>query len=242
MADIEHDTKTTERLAQGFGGNFYGVYPAIVIEYEEDGSQPRILVRFPWTGESGDVCEVWARFAAMSAGPRSGVFFLPQQGDEVLVAFEAGDMARPYVVGGLWNGRNSVPWVAGESSRDRESDGQIGVTGGIAARSGITIGFDDDTPALVIETPGGQKIVVSDGPGTVHIQDSNGNTIEMNAEGIKIDSASKVTVNASSAEVAAPYVYANTPVFDVNGMIKCQTLQSESVISASYTPGAGNIW
>ena len=38
-----------------------------------------------------------------------GFMFMPEKGDEVLVAFEHGDPERPYIVGALWNGADSAP-------------------------------------------------------------------------------------------------------------------------------------
>jgi uncharacterized protein involved in type VI secretion and phage assembly len=46
----------------------------------------------------------WARIATPMSGIASGVSMLPQIGDEVLVAFEQGDVNVPYVIGSLWNG------------------------------------------------------------------------------------------------------------------------------------------
>jgi phage baseplate assembly protein gpV len=51
----------------------------------------------------------WARVATLSAGPDRGTWFVPEVGDEVLVAFEAGDPHRPYVLGSLWNANARPP-------------------------------------------------------------------------------------------------------------------------------------
>ena len=36
------------------------------------------------------------------AGPDMGFYALPEKGDQVLVAFEQGDLSQPYVLGSLW--------------------------------------------------------------------------------------------------------------------------------------------
>ncbi len=51
----------------------------------------------------------WARVVAMGTGARQGTDWLPEINDEVLVAFEHGDIHRPYVLGGVWNGKDAPP-------------------------------------------------------------------------------------------------------------------------------------
>ena len=65
----------------------------------------RVKLMFPWL--SDDYESDWARLVQLGAGPDSGAVFLPEVNDEVLVAFEFGDVRRPYVLGGLFNGRTS---------------------------------------------------------------------------------------------------------------------------------------
>src|SRR2546425_1196520 len=96
-----------ERAASGPGGLFYGVYPAIVTDLNDPGGQGRVKLRLPWSPDpSGATYEVWARMATLMAGANRGTWFIPDVKDEVLVAFEAGNPRRPYVVGALWNGKD----------------------------------------------------------------------------------------------------------------------------------------
>ena len=86
------------------------------------------------------------------AGKDRGSWFIPDVGDEVLVAFEHGDPARPYVIGGLWNGSDSPPdSMDGAGKNNRKV---------IKSRAGVKITFDDTSGQvqLIIETPGGQKV------------------------------------------------------------------------------------
>ena len=64
----------------------------------------RVRLKFPWL--SDDYESDWARMLQAGAGPDSGACFLPEVNDEVLTAFEFGDVRRPVVIGGLHNGRD----------------------------------------------------------------------------------------------------------------------------------------
>jgi hypothetical protein len=57
----------------------------------------------------GDAIKRRARLDPSLLHPRGGVVQFPEPGDEVLVAFEQGDLSRPYVVGGLWSGGSGAP-------------------------------------------------------------------------------------------------------------------------------------
>jgi hypothetical protein len=83
---------------------------------------------------------------------------------------------------------------------------------------------------------------MQDGPGTIKVEDSNGNSIKLEPSGITITAAAKVTVNASQVAVSAAMVTVDAGMSKFSGIVQCDTLISNSVISASYTPGAGNIW
>jgi hypothetical protein len=73
-------------------------------------------------------------------------------------------------------------------------------------------------------------------------EDSNGNSIKMETAGVTVTASAKVTINASTVEVSAGMVTVNAGMSRFSGVVQCDTLISNSVISASYTPGAGNIW
>ena len=86
--------------------------------------------------------------------------FLPEIDDEVLVAFEHGDMNRPYVLGVLWNGVDKAPM----KNEDALEGGAVNHRR-IKTRYGHIIELED-TPSeqrIVFETPGGQKVVLRDG-------------------------------------------------------------------------------
>jgi type VI secretion system VgrG family protein len=70
----------------------------------------RVKVKFPWDreGRNDDSSSAWVRVAQNHAAGAPG-FFLPEVGDEVIVAFEHGDINRPVVLGSMWNGKDRPP-------------------------------------------------------------------------------------------------------------------------------------
>jgi uncharacterized protein involved in type VI secretion and phage assembly len=211
-----------------------GVYPAIVVDNVDPENIARVRIRLAYAHAGKTGLEAWARVATLMAGANRGTWFFPDVGDEVLVAFEAGDPRFPFVIGALWNGTETPPATA-----DAGNDKKL-----IRSRNGLTITLDDQdgNESIVIETPGGQKITLEDGPGAVVIADGNGNSVALDAMGITLSTSSKVTVNASTVEVNATAVSVNAPVSRFSGIVQCESLISNSVVSDSYTPGAGNVW
>jgi uncharacterized protein involved in type VI secretion and phage assembly len=232
-----YDLLEDARLATGLGGRFYGVYPSVVVDIADPDGQGRVRVRLPWAPDAdGARYEAWARLATMMAGSNRGSWFVPDVDDEVLVAFEAGDPRRPYVVGALWNGRDSPP-----HSMDGAGANDVKV---LRSRNGVKVTLDDSQgrEKLVLETPGGQKVTLQDGPGRIELRDSNGNTVRLSSSGVTVQASGQVSISASTVEVSAGMVTVNAGMSRFSGVVLADTVITNSVVSASYTPGAGNIW
>jgi uncharacterized protein involved in type VI secretion and phage assembly len=215
----------------------YGAYPATVTDIKDPDSQGRVKIKLPWSPDNdGSGYEVWARLAAPMAGNNRGLWLVPDVNDEVLVIFEGGDARRPYVVGALWNGSDTPPEQMDGSGNNFKKV--------LRSRNGVKLTMDDNDgqEKFIFETPGGQKMTLKDGPGSVEIVDSNGNSMKLESSGITITASAKVTVNAGTVEVSAGMVTVNAGMSKFSGVVKCDTLITNSVVSASYTPGAGNIW
>jgi len=224
------------RLSTGLGGRWYGVYPALVTDIKDPDSQGRVRVSLPWSPDTGsDRYENWARIATLMAGNNRGSWFIPEVNDEVLVSFEAGDPRRPYVLGMLWNGKDSAPDSLDGSQNNRKV---------IRSHNGVKVTLDDSQgqEKFIAETPAGQKITLKDGPGSVVIEDSNGNSLKLETSGVTVTAAAKVTVNASQVEISAGMVTVNAGMSKFSGVVQADTVITNSVVSSSYTPGAGNMW
>jgi uncharacterized protein involved in type VI secretion and phage assembly len=225
-----------DRAATGWGGRWHGVMPAVVAAIDDPDGQGRVKIRLPWSPDpaGGAGYELWARMATLFAGNDRGSWFLPEVDDEVLVAFEQGDPRRPYVLGGLWNGRDAPPQRADTGNAIKQ----------IKSRNGVAITIDDSPgqEKLTLETPGGQIVTLKDGPGSITITDANGNSVALETTGITITAAAKVTVNAAQVAVSAGMVTVDAGMSRFSGVVQCDTLITNTCIAATYTPGAGNIW
>jgi uncharacterized protein involved in type VI secretion and phage assembly len=213
---------------------FSGVCTAVVIDNVDPDSRGRVKVRLGQIGAGEKASEAWARIATLMAGDNRGTWFIPEVKDEVLVAFDAGDIRRPYVIGALWNDTDSPP-----ATMDANNTKKL-----LRSRSGVKITLDDQAgrESFLVETPGGQRLLLKEGPGAVEISDSNGNSVQLEATGVSVTAAAKVTINAATIEINSGILSVNAGMSKFSGVVQCDTLISNSVISASYTPGAGNIW
>jgi uncharacterized protein involved in type VI secretion and phage assembly len=180
----------------------------------------RVKVKFPTLTE--DHASNWARVVAPGAGPNRGVYWLPEVNDEVLVAFEHGDMHRPYVIGGVWNGTDPTPRTIGDT-----------VTGGVRLRVSKTrLGHqawfvDEDKggekKGYYIQTVAGHWIRFNDTEKFVEIETAGGHKVRLDdmSKSISISSTGTMKITAQTQiEISAPTIKVNgTGVVEVKGGI-----------------------
>jgi phage protein D/phage baseplate assembly protein gpV len=191
-----------EQGKPGTGRIAHGLAVGIVTNNRDPEDQGRVKVRFPWLAD--DTETDWARVATPMAGAGRGFLFLPEVNDEVLVAFEHGDLNYPCVIGALWNGRDAPPLASSEAVG---GDGAVNKRV-IKTRAGHTITLDD--------TSGAEKIQVVDKTGRNSIViDSAGNKltveiagdVELNARNAIRVTGMNVTVEGrTKLELKAPQV------------------------------------
>jgi uncharacterized protein involved in type VI secretion and phage assembly len=207
----------------------FGVYPAIVTDIVDADSLGRVEVKFPWLGSQGaDDVRAWATLVSPYADDDQGLQVMPAVDTQVVVAFEAGDLRRPYVLGASWNGAESVPHAPEASNNVRV----------LKSRSGSVLEFDDSDGAakVTVSMASGHKLELADSPSQVTLTHAQGHQVVLEASGaVTILANSTLDITASAVNVTAP-----TATF--SGLVQCQTLVTSSVVSPSYTPGAGNIW
>jgi phage protein D/phage baseplate assembly protein gpV len=153
----------------------------LVLDNEDPDGLGRVRIKLP--GLSEDESGYWARVAAPMAGGGRGTFFLPEKNDEVLVAFEQGDITRPYILGALWNTEDKPP----------ETNPDIRL---IKSRRGHSVRFDD--------TDGAEKIEIIDKSGENSVTlDTKGSTISIkSSQDVVIEAPrGKISLHAKNVEV-----------------------------------------
>ena len=162
-----------------------GVVIGLVTNVQDPTQNGRIKVHFPWLDDQHETD--WIRIATMMGGNGRGSFFMPEVNDEVLVAFDHGDVRFPYVVGFMWNGQDTPP----------SSDTRLRV---IRSVNGHQIGLYDP--------------VVSQGDqGHIQIQDAHGNLIELANARITITGVSLIEINAPQVVInGRPVALATAPI------------------------------
>lgn len=157
-------------------GLISGVVIGIVTNNKDPDKMGRIKVKFPWLDDSEE--SAWARIASLSAGKEKGMAFFPEVDDEVLVAFEYGDINSPFIIGSLWNGVDTPPEI--------NSDGENNIKM-IKTRSGHTVKFDD--------TDGAEKIEIIDA------KEKNKITIDTKENKITLESAADIEIKAPEGKI-----------------------------------------
>lgn len=206
-------------------GTLHELHLGVVLDNADPEHRGRIKLRLPATG-----LETWAAVMVPSAGSGYGLSLLPRTGEQVILAFVSPDF--PIVLGAVWSGSSSQPDDA-EPVQERYL---------IQSPAGLKVLLDDQEPKLHLETPAGNQLTITDqGGGKITIEQGS-ETVEMSPAKIKITSSGIVQIEASQLTVSAGMVKVDAGMSKFSGVVQCDTLISNSVVSSSYTPGAGNIW
>ena len=175
-------------------GVLRGVSVGVVTNNKDPDGLGRVKVRFPWR-ENPDESH-WARIAVPMAGKERGIWFLPEKGDEVLVACDDEKIEHPYILGSLWNGEERPPTTNADGNNDIRM---------IHSRSGHEIVFDDGSRGRIeIHLKNDTRVVRLDPDGIV-IKDDSGNSIEISSTpgSIKVSSATSISVTSKTIDIKA---------------------------------------
>ncbi len=175
-----------------------GVVIGVVTNNRDPKGWGRVKVRYPWQDDK--IESDWARLVSPMAGAGRGFEFLPEINDEVLVAFEHGDMHRPYVLGALWNGVDAPP-----EPSNGVLDGQGRVNKRIIkSRAGHQVILDDTNDVggiTVVDKTGSNKIVIDAQRNKLIIEAQGDVEIKSSAGKVTIDGATGVTVKGARIDL-----------------------------------------
>lgn len=216
-----------------------GSYLAKVVSVNDPEGLSRVQLRLiSFDGPEQQDAPLWARVAVPFAGNNRGAFFIPDVDDEVLVSFVNGDPRQPIVIGGLWNGNADVPeQLGGNGDRvDRWT---------FTGKAGTRVAIVEEQPSdatISFTTPGGVSGELTDaGGGKIEFR-IGGTTVTYDQQGVTVNTAMNVKVQATQVEISAAMVTVNAGMSRFSGVVQADSIITNSIISASYTPGAGNIW
>jgi len=168
---------------------FYGVVVGVVTNNQDPDGLGRVKVKFPWLSDQDE--SQWARIAAPMAGNERGVYFLPEVDDEVLVAFEHGDVRFPFVIGALWNGVDKPPADNGDGKNNLRV---------IKSRSGHTIKLNDEDgkeTIEIIDKSEKNSVVIDTANNSITITSEKDITLSATKGTIKLD-AQKLEIKSSA--------------------------------------------
>jgi phage protein D len=231
-------TGRQERSLYGLtGGGGRAAAPGISIAQVSDANDPtgagRVKLVFPWL--SDDYVSDWARTVQPGAGKDRGSMFIPEVGDEVLVAFEQDDPQRPYVLGGLHNGVDT-PMTKGTTLIDSGS-GAVNRRS-LISRNGHRIDLLDEdgrTEGITAETADGKLKLSLDSVGTSITVHSDGTVLVEGKRGIVIDAAtSNVELKGRKISITA------TNGVDVSGGAGAVNVEAGTALSLKGTSASVN--
>lgn len=167
---------------------------ATVTDNNDPAGLGRVQVKFAWQEEHTP----WIRMANPHAGSGKGMYFIPEKGEEVLVAFEAGNAEKPFVLGSMYNGNEVSGFVTPNNEKKV-----------IQTRSGANILFDDDKGSITITDKSGSNTIVLDGTDTITITSSS--NIAVNSDNITISGKSSVSIESKVVSInGSDSVYINS--------------------------------
>jgi type VI secretion system secreted protein VgrG len=166
------------------------IQSAIVKDNNDPDKLGRIRVKFFWQDDK--MMSPWLRPVNVYSGDERGFYFIPEVGDEVLIGFEGGNAEKPFVLGSMYHGKNKPQGSWPEKDNSFK---------GIMTKSNLKIEFDDKKKITTIETPAGNKAVLSDDGKSILLQDQNQNKVEMSKNGITLDSPKDIKIESKGSIV-----------------------------------------
>jgi phage protein D/phage gp45-like len=179
-----------DAVAPAATGRLPGLQIGTVTRVGDPDGQGRVQLRLP--ALQGEANTLWARPMQFHASNGFGAFFMPEVGDEVVVAFFHHDPSQPVVLGSLYS--SSRPPAFALDTPDPANDIKALVT-----RCRHRLEFDEKNRSITLTTPANNQLVLSDEGHMVALRDTSGNRIELGPAGISIDTPKDLTITAKGA-------------------------------------------
>jgi len=175
------------------------------------------MVRLPTIMADDD--GIWSRVSTLDAGDNRGTFILPEIGDEVIVGFINNDPRHAVVLGMMHSAHFPAPLSASNDNHEK----------GYVSRSEMKMIWNDDKKTVQIETPAGNKILLTEEDTAIKIEDQNGNKLTMDTAGIVAESFKDIELKAPSGNFKMTDMTGNTIKGEPSGI----TVQAASRLTLS---------
>lgn len=232
MSIIDNIIKDKERE----NNRVYGVVTGIVTNIKDPDNKGRVKVKLLSKVNKNNETD-YMRVAVPMAGKDMGMFFMPEVGDEVLVAFDNSNINRPYVIGRLWNDKSKAPAEIKDGKNDIRK---------IKTKSGHEITFNDekDKEEINIKTSNALELSLNDKENKIEIKDKkekNFINIDVENESIKLKCSQKIVIEANGNKIELDGSNGKIKIESTNSIVlKSQQIDIDAsaginIKSASYT-------
>jgi len=182
-----------------------GVVVGLVTNNNDPDDLGRVKVKYPWLpkNQGAEIESDWIRVVSPMAGAERGFYYLPEIDDEVLVAFEHGDVHRPHMIGMLWNSKDKPPLPIGQVVSSGKVNKRI-----IKSRTGHVIILDDTSgqeQIVIRDKTGEDEIIIDAAKKDLIINIGNNITIEAkgkitqtSTQDTTMESKAKLTIKSTS--------------------------------------------
>lgn len=236
-----------------------GVMVGIVAKNYHQEMGGRVCVTIPTRDDQANELQ-WARLSMPSSGKKWGHYFMPEVGDQVLLAFEGGNIEKPYIIGCVPKDNNNFltgsvdaqnqykrivtkhgSTITFEDSAASE-DGSMDKITIQTAKQAHTVELDNAKGSIKLtDKPGNNRVelTTADGNGTLKIKVQNSVTIE-------VGNTIKMTLNGDSGTVKIEAQQLNIQASNKfsaksDGMVQIEGAQISEKASAMHKIESGGV-
>jgi uncharacterized protein involved in type VI secretion and phage assembly len=176
----------------GASKSWGGLVVGVVTNNDDKEKLGRVKVKFPTLSDQDE--STWARVSTLGGGPKRGMQWLPEIGDEVIVGFEHDDHMRPVVLGGMWNRTDAVPLQSAVAK------GKVNERGLVSRIDSRLLFTDDPTPSVHLSLGGDKNLLHLEKKGSTFVSEEK---IVIEAKEIEVKAAQKLILSGAEVEITA---------------------------------------